>query len=91
VFVATGLERKPHTVRQQVREWCEEGQAKRGKPRQEGAGESGFAPLWAWVVSWWEGKQLASAVDATTVGQRVVVLGVRGVSRGWAMPVAWPV
>ena len=53
LFLAQGLARHPNTVRQQLREWCYEAQAKRGKPRQELAVETCFAPLLAWVLSWW--------------------------------------
>jgi hypothetical protein len=53
--------------------------------------ESCFAPLVAWVLSRWEGNQLALAVDATTLGQRFVVLVVSVVYRGCALPVAWRV
>ena len=91
LFLAEGLERKPNTVRQQLREWCYEAKAKRGQPRQELAVERCFAPLLAWVLSWWEGTQLALAVDATTLGQRFVVLVVSVVYRGCAIPVAWTV
>ena len=91
LFLAKGLERKPNTVRQQVREFCYEAQAKRGGPRQELKVESCFAPLLAWVLNWWEGTQLALAVDATTLGQRFVVLVVSVVYRGCAIPVAWTV
>ena len=35
LFLAKGLERKPNTVRQQLRECCYEAKAKRGGPRQE--------------------------------------------------------
>ena len=90
-FLAKGLERKPNTVRQQLREWCYEAQAKRGGPRQEVKVEACFAPLLAWVLDWWEGTQLALAVDATTLGQRFVVLVVSVVYRGCAIPVAWTV
>jgi len=90
-FLAQGLERKPNTVRQQLREFCYEANAKRGGPRQEVAVETCFAPLLAWVLSWWEGTQLALAVDATTLGQRFVVLVVSVVYRGCAVPVAWTV
>ena len=90
-FLAKGLERKPNTVRQQLREWCYEAQAKRGGPRQEVQVETCFAPLLAWVLSWWEGYQLALAMDATTLGQRFVVLVVSVVYRGCAIPVAWTV
>ena len=91
LFLAQGLDRKPNTVRQQLREWCYEAKAKRGQPRQELAVESCFAPLLAWGLSWWEGTQLAFAVDATTLGQRFVVLVVSVVYRGCAIPVAWTV
>src|SRR6266446_5603808 len=90
-FLAQGLERKPNTVRQQLREFCYEAKAKRGGPRREVQVESCFAPLLAWVLRWWEGKQLALAVDATTLGQRFVVLVVSVVYRGCAIPVAWTV
>jgi hypothetical protein len=53
--------------------------------------ETCFAPLLAWVLKWWDGKQLALAVDATTLGQRFVVLVVSVVYRGCAIPVAWTV
>jgi len=90
-FLAKGLERKPDTVRQQLREFCYEAKAKRGKPRRALEVESWFAPLLAWVLQWWEGTQLALAVDATTLGQRFVVLVVSVVYRGCAIPVAWTV
>jgi hypothetical protein len=90
-FLAAGLERKANTVRQQLREFCYEAKAKRGSPRQEVHVESCFAPLLAWVLSWWEGQQLALAVDATTLGQRFVVLVVSVLYRGCAIPVAWTV
>ena len=91
VFWAEGLERKPNTVRQQLREWCYEARAKRGQPRRELVVERCFAPLLGWVLSWWEGHQLALAIDATTLGQRFVVLVVSVLYRGCAIPVAWTV
>jgi hypothetical protein len=89
--LAQGLGRKPNTVRQQLREWCYEARAKRGGPRQEVHVESCFAPLLGWVLSGWEGHQLALAVDATTLGQRFVVLVISVLYRGCAIPVAWTV
>lgn len=90
-FLAASLGRKPNTVRQQLREWCYEVRAKRSGPRQELKVESCFAPLLAWVLRWWEGHQLALAVDATTLGQRFVVLVISVLYRGCAIPVAWTV
>jgi hypothetical protein len=45
----------------------------------------------AWVLSWWEGQQLALALDATTLGQHFVVLVISVLYRGCAIPVAWTV
>ncbi len=90
-FLAKGLERQPTTVRQQWREFCYEASAKRGGSRQEVQVESCFAPLLAWVLNWWEGHQLAFAIDATTLGQRFAVLVVSVLYRGCAIPVAWTV
>lgn len=90
-LLAAGLERKDQTVRQQLREWCYEAAAKRGRQRQVLCVECCFAPLLAWVLSWWEGTQLALALDATTLGTRFVVLVVSVVYRGCAIPVAWVV
>ncbi len=90
-FMAAGLERKENNVRQQLREWCYEARAKRGWQRQELVVESCFAPLLEWVLSWWQGQQLALAVDATALGARFVVLAVSVVYRGCAIPVAWTV
>src|SRR5215218_3766207 len=42
LFLAKGLECKPNTVRQQLREWCYEAKAKRGTPRQELAVDTCF-------------------------------------------------
>lgn len=66
LFLAKGLARKTTTVRQQLREWGDEAKANRGGPRQARAGETCFAPLVAWGLSWWEGPPLALGVEATT-------------------------
>jgi hypothetical protein len=90
-FLAEGLKQKENTVRQRLREWCYEAPAKRGKKRQEVCVETCFAPLLGWILSWWTGTQLAIALDATTLGERFVVLAISVVYRGCAIPVAWVV
>ena len=90
-LLAQWLERKPNTVRQQVREFCYAAPAKRGAGRQEVVVETGLAPLWAWVLSGWEGHQLALALDATTLGHRFVVLALSVLYRGCAILVAWTI
>lgn len=79
------------TVRQRLREWCYPVERKRGRRRRAVAVEACFGPLLRWVVSEWEGQQLAVALDATTLGQRFVVLAASVVYRGGAIPVAWAV
>lgn len=90
-LLAAGMLRKEQTVRQQLREWYYDVPRKRGTKRQALCVETCFAPLLGWVVSWWQGTQLALAIDATTLGQQFVVLAVSVVYRGCAVPVAWVV
>jgi hypothetical protein len=79
------------TVRQRLREWCYPVERKRGAKRQALAVETCFAPLLGWVLSWWDGQQVALALDATTLGQRFTVLAISVVYRGCAIPVAWAI
>jgi hypothetical protein len=80
-----------HAARQYLREWLYDG-TKRAAPCQTTlAVEACFVDLLRWVVHWWRGTELALAVDATTVGNRVVVLTVAVLYRGCAIPVAWHV
>jgi hypothetical protein len=92
-FWATALAQSEHAARQRLREWCyaaeDKAGAKRGIKRQEVLVTDCFVPLLRWVLSWWEGDQLALAIDATTLGERFVVLAVSAVYRGCAIPVAW--
>ncbi len=89
--VAAATQRKENTVRQQLREFCYEAGAKRGAKRQEVAVSACFVPLLRWVLEGYHGKHLALALDATTLGDRFVVLAISVVYRGCAIPVAWAV
>jgi hypothetical protein len=90
-FLAVWLRRQEQTVRQQLREFCYEAEAKRGDQRQALCVERCFVPLLAWVLRRWQGTQLALALDATTLGTRFTVLAISVVYRGCAIPVAWVV
>jgi len=90
-FLAMGLHRQEDAVRQQVREFGYEATAKRGPARQALVIETCWVPLWAWVVAPWAGPPVALALAATPWGSRLPVVALRGVSRGWALPVAWSV
>src|SRR5207244_4668870 len=81
--------RKENTIRQRLREGYYEAPAKQGTQRQALQVETFFAPLRGWIVSWWQGTQLALALDATTLGACFVVLAISVVYRGCAIPVAW--
>ncbi len=91
VFLATWQGRKENTVRQQLREFCYEAEAKAGTRRQAVRVEDCFVPLLRWVLAGYSGQQLALALDATSLGDRFVVLAVSVVYRGCAIPVAWTV
>lgn len=90
-FLALGLGRQEGAVRQQLREFCYEASAKRGAQRQALVVEGCFVPLLRWVLRGWQSPQLALALDATTLGDRFVVLVISVVYRGCAIPVAWRV
>ena len=88
-FWATALAVPPNTVRQRLREWCYDAPDKRGAQRRALAVADCFVPLLGWVLSWWRGPHLALALDASSLGERFVVLAVSVVYRGCAIPVAW--
>lgn len=80
-----------NTVRQRLRDTYREADAKAGGRRAElDLGEC-WAPWLAWVLEGWSGQQVAIALDATTLGQRFVVLAVGVLYRGCAVPVAWKI
>jgi hypothetical protein len=91
VWLATLLQRQEQTVRQQLREWCDDAPDKRGARRQALPVETCFVPLLRWVLSCWPGTQLALALAATTLGTRFTVLAIRVVYRGCAIPGAWTI
>jgi len=80
-----------HALRQRLREWCYDASDKRGLNRQAVDVTVCFAPLLAWVLRLWEGAQVTLALDATSLGDRFVVLTISVVYRGCAIPVAWKV
>jgi len=83
------------TIREQLRDWYRDAQhksgAKRGRKRRTLEVSGCFAPLLCWVVAWIDPtcRQLALAMDASTLGQRFTILSISVVVRGCAIPVAW--
>jgi hypothetical protein len=90
-FLGLLLGKGYHALRQCLREWCYDAEDKCGLNRQAVTVPICFAPLLGWVLRHWSGKRLALALDATTLGDRFVVLTISVVYRGCAIPVAWKV
>ena len=88
-LLASLWRRKENTLRQRLREWYYEAPAKRGQQRQTLQVASCFAPLLGWIITDWQGTQIALALDASSLGMRFVVLALSVVYRGCAIPVAW--
>lgn len=80
-----------NTLRQHLRDGLRDG-AEKAAPCQISLDVTTcFAPLLRWVLSAWHGDQLALALDATTLADRVVVLCLSVLYRGSALPMAWRV
>jgi hypothetical protein len=78
-----------NTVLQRLKYWLRDGVDKRtpGEPQIEV--QDTFLPLIRWILSLWQGRQLALAIDATTLRDDLVVLAVALLYRGTAIPLAW--
>lgn len=91
VQVAALLGQSFDAARQRLREFYQEAQAKRGVGRKDFDPGACFAPLLAWVLSFWPDKRLALALDATNLGDRFHVLCVSALCGGVGIPVAWKI
>jgi hypothetical protein len=103
MFNGSGLTRLSHglaeieqvpagRLRQRLREFYYEAEAKRGKKRREVKVEACFADLLGSVLRGWQGKkELVLAMDASTLGERFTVLSLSVMYRGCGMPVAWKI
>ena len=91
--LASTLGEKEDNLRQRLREWFWEKEQKKGAQRSDWEVRQSFEPLLKWVLSLWqaEGRQLALAMDATSLKKIFVVLSISVVYRGCAIPVAWAV
>lgn len=90
-FLALLLGQKVGTVEQRLREWCYNPEDKRGEKRCALEVTMCFVPLLCWIISLWTGAVIALAVDATSLGDRFVVLTISVVYRGTGIPVAWTI
>src|SRR5262245_19898059 len=90
-FLSKLLAQHYHSVRQRLREFYLEAPAKCGQQRRDLDVTACFGPLLRWILRDWRGRQLAVAVDASTLGSLFTVLCVWVVYRGCAIPVAWKI
>ena len=81
------------TVFQRLREWYLDAEPKSGHKRCALEVTTCFAPLLRWALRLWqsEKRQLALAMDATSLGNRWTILTMSVVVRSCAIPVAWKV
>jgi hypothetical protein len=85
------LGQKFDTVKQRLREWYCEADAKTGTNRRQLDVRTCFSPLLHWILRDWPCQQVALALDATTLGRRFTTLDISVVYRGCAVPVAWKI
>jgi DDE family transposase len=95
VFLAYLLDSSESSMRERLRDWYRDGAhkrgAKRGDKRRSLDVAACFPSLLRWVIASMppECRQLALAMDASTLGQRFTILTISVVVRGCAIPVAW--
>jgi hypothetical protein len=65
---------KWEAVRQHLREWLYDGPDKAAPCQTQGDVSRCFGPLIRWVLSWWQGRDLALAIDPTLHADQVVSL-----------------
>ena len=90
-FLAMLLGTNEDAIEQRLQEWCCDAKDKSGEKRRDLDVTICFVPLLCWVVALWTSTAIALAVDATSLGDRFVVLTVSVVYRGTGIPVAWTV
>ena len=79
------------TVRQYLREWLYDGKDKAAPCRTQVEVTGCFAPLLSWVLAWWQGTEVALAIDVTLQRDRLAALVISVLYRGSAIPVAWQI
>lgn len=94
-LIAQINQEQDNTVRQRLKEWYKEGEAKSktGNKRVSLEVKDCFASLLQWIVDLLPDttQQLPLALDATSIGQNFTVLSINVLYRGSGIPVAWKV
>jgi hypothetical protein len=89
LFLSQWIGQAPSTLRQRLREWTYDPEAKSGTKRRAVDPSACFAPLLSWLLSYWTSQQVVLALDATYLGSRFMILAVSVVYKGGGIPVAW--
>jgi hypothetical protein len=79
------------SVRERLRDFYCGAKDKSGEHRRELLVADCFAGLLAWILRFWPSEHLAIAMDASTLGNRFVVLAISVVYGASAIPVAWKI
>jgi len=80
---------QPQTIRDRLRDWLYDGCDKSAPCTTQVEVATCFVPLLRWILTLWQGHELALAVDVTNHRDRMHVLCVSVLYRGSAIPVAW--
>lgn len=97
VMLAYLLDCSERSLRQRLRDWyCDaehKSGAKRGQKRRSLDVESCFPYLLRWVLACYPPscRELALAIDASTLGQRFTILTICVLVRGCSLPIAWKI
>ena len=90
-FLALLLQQPLANLEQRLYECCLDAKDKAGKKRTSLDGTLCFVPLLRSLVSLWSSEQIALTLDATSLGDLLVVLAICVVYRGCALPLAWTI
>jgi hypothetical protein len=90
-FLALLMEQPLANLEQRLYEWCLDAKDKAGTKRTDLDVGLCCVPLLRGIVSVWTTEQIALTIDASSLGDRFVVLAVCVVYRGCGIPVAWTI
>src|SRR6266511_4309605 len=90
-FLALLLREPLANLEQRLYEWCLDAKDKAGNKRTSLDVTTCFVPLLGWIIRLWTSEQIALTLDASSLGDRFVVLAVCVVYRGCGIPVAWTI
>jgi hypothetical protein len=82
---------KENTIRQRLKEFYLDSNDKKGQKRTQVNVRECFVFILKWIIKHWKTKQIALAMDATTLGLSFTVLAISVLYRGCSIPIAWTI